>query len=258
MATGRTVGSRYTRAYVDGYDLSGYARSVGSLDWGYDHEEFTTLSSAITGVLPGQCTIAVGDINSVMATSTGNVTPHDIFKNASDAVRDVMIPIGIRAAPVDGDPVFCAQVSQNAYVGDVDGDTLTMNMDLGSWDARAGSTGYYDFPWGYLIHAYGAETTPNSGTACCTGGGQTTAGGYMMYQVFPGSTGTVTLKVQDSTGGAFSDLVSSGVLTQVAATGQSGIVALAAGATVDTDLRFQVALTTATTTTFALAFVRGR
>jgi len=239
--------------------LSGYARSVGSLDWGFNPEEFTTLSSAITGALPGQGTIAVGDINCVMATTTGgNVTPHDIFKNASDAVRDVMIPLGIRAAPAAGDPVFCAQVSQNAYVGAVDGDTITMNMDLGSVDARAGSTGFYDIPWGYLIHASGAETAVNTGAADCTGGGQTLFGGYMMYQMFPGSTGTITLKIEDSTGGGWSELASSGVLTQVAATGQSGIVALGNTGTVDTDLRWQIVLGTATTSTFALAFVRGR
>ncbi len=255
---GRTVGSRFTRAYVDGYDLSGHARSVGELQWEYNQEEFTALSGAIVGAMPGQCNIAVGDINSVMATSTGSVTPHDVFKSASDAVRDVMIPLGIRAAPASGDPVFCAQVSQNAYKVDIDGDTITSLMDLGSQDARAGSTGHYDIPWGFVIHAKGAETTPNSGTADYTFGSQTLKGGYMMYQVFGGSTGTVTLKIQDSTGSGWSDLVSSGLLTQVAATGLSGIVALGSTGTVDTELRFQVALTSATTTTFALAFVRGR
>lgn len=257
MATGRTVGSRFTRAYVDGYDMSGYARSVGSLDWGFTHNDIATLTDAVTGAFPGQCTIAIGDINGVMATSTGSDAMHDVFKSASDAVRDVMIPLGIRAAPASGDPVFCAQVSQNAYVADVADEVLTVNMDLGSVDERAGSTGNYAIPWGFVIHAKGAETTPNSGTADHTYGSQTLRGGYMMYQLFGTSTGTVTLKIQDSTGGAYSDLVTSGVLTQTS-TGQSGIVALGSTGTVDSALRFQVALGTATTSTFALAFVRGR
>ena len=259
MATGRTVGSKFTRAYVDGYDLSGYTRTVGELQYEHDQNEIVTLTDSVMGAYPGQCTIAVGDINAVLETNTGSTAMHGKFSAGGDAVRDVMIPIGIRAAPAAGDPVFCAQVTQNAYMLEDPGDgAVTVTMDLGSQDARYDSTGSYDIPWGYLIHAKGAETAVNTGSACCTGGGQTTAGGYMMYQVFPGSTGTVTLKVQDSTGGAFSDLVSSGVLTQTAATGQAAVIALAPGATVDTDLRFQVAFTTATTSTFALAFVRGR
>jgi hypothetical protein len=257
MAEGRTVGSKFTRAYVDGYDLSGYARSVGELQWAYNPEEFNALDAEVVGAMPGQCTIAVGDINSVMATSTGTVTPQDVFKDASDAVHDVMIPLGIRAAPASGDPAFCAQVSQNAYKVDVDGDTITSLMDLGSQDARAGSTGAYDIPWGFVIHAKGAETTPNSGTADHTFGSQTLKGGYMMYQVFGASTGTVTLKIEDSTGGSFSALASSGELTQTS-TGQSGIIALGPTVTVDTELRFQVDFNSADTTTFALAFVRGR
>lgn len=255
MATGRTVGSKFTRVYVDGYDLSGYSRSVGNLDWGFDQEVFAALSDSVTGALPGQCTIAVGDINGIMDNTADGL--HDEFSDASDAVRDVMIPLGIRAVPASGDPVFCAQVSQNAYSGDVSGDTLTMNLDLGSQDARAGSTGSYDIPWGRVIHASGAVMAVNTGTADYTHGSQTTAGGYMMYQLFGASTGTVTLKIQDSTGGAYSDLVSSGVLTQTS-TGQSGIVALAPTTTVDSALRWQIVLGTAVSATFALAFVRGR
>ncbi len=257
MATGRTVGQRYTRCYVDGYDMSGYARSVGELQWGFNQNEIACLSDSIVGAYPGQCNIAIGDINGVLATTTGSVGMHDIFKSASDAVRDVMIPLGIRAAPAEGNPVFCAQVAQNAYNGSIADEVITINMELGSWDER-GDTKAYANPWGWLIHANGAETAVNTGTADYTYGAQTTAGGYMMYQVFPGSTGTVTIKVQDSTGGAFSDLVSSGELTQVEATGQSGIAALGTGVTVDTELRWQIVLGTATTTTFALSFVRGK
>lgn len=255
MATGRTVGSRFTRAYVDGYDMSGYARSVGELSWGFTPNEGAVLDDAVIGAYPGQCTISIGDINGVMDNRADGM--HDEFASASDAVRDVMIPIGIRAAPADGDPVFCAQVAQNAYQASVADEMLTVNMDLGSWDERAGSTGSYPIPWGYVIHAKGAETGVNAGSAGTTGGGQTTGGGFMMYQLFGASTGTITLKIEDSTGGAWSELVSSGVLTQTS-TGQSGIVALAEGGTVDTDLRWQLVLGTATTTTFALAFVRGR
>ena len=256
--TGRTVG-KYARAYVDGYDLSGEARSIGELQWSFEPNVFDALTDEVKGALPGQCTISVGDINAILKTNTGATDMHNVFSAGSDAVRDVMIPIGIREAPVSGSPVFCAQVSQNNYqMNDPGEGAVTVTLGLGNWDERADTTGSYPFPWGWMIHAKEAETTANSGTADYTFGSQTTHGGYMMYQVFPGSTGTVTLKRQDSTGGAYSDLISSGVLTQTATTGQAAIKALGDTGTVDSALRFQVALGTATTTTFALAFVRGR
>ena len=254
MATGRTVGSRFTRAYVNGYDLSGYARSVGELTWGFEHNEFMALEDAILGAYPGQCTIAIGDINGAMDNTSNGM--HDVFEDASDAVRDVMIPLGIRGVPASGDPVFCAQVAQNSYNSSIADEVATVTMDLGSWDER-GDSKAYPIPWGFVIHAKSAVTAVNTGTADHTYGSQTTAGGYMMYQVFGGSTGTVTIKVQDSTGAGYSDLASSGVLTQTTA-GLSGLVALGSTGTVDTALRWQIVLGTATTVTFALAFVRGR
>ena len=256
MAAGRTVGQKFTRVYIDGYDMSGYTRSVGNLEWGFSENAVATLTDEVTGAFPGQGNIAIGDVNAVM-DNTATSGFHELFKSASDAVRDVMVAIGIRAAPVEGDPVFCAQVAQNAYTTNVADEVITVNMELGSWDERA-DTKAYPYPWGNLIHANGAETAVNAGAADHSASAATTKGGFMMYHVFPGSTGTCTFKIQDSTGGAFSDLVSSGVLTQVAATGQSGVVALGSTGTVNQDLRWQIVLGTATTATFALAFVRGR
>ena len=254
MATGRTVGSEYSRIYIDGYDMSGYARSIGNLSWGFKPNATLTLTDSITGALPGQGDISIGVVNSVMDNSTGSGF-HVVFEDASDAVRNVMVPLGIRAAPVAGDPTFCAQVAQNAYKASVAEGVLTASMELGSWDERA-DTIAYPIPWGYLIHAPGAETVANtSGTANHSITAATAKGGFMMYHVFGGSTGTVTVKVQDSTGGAWSDLLSSGVLTQD--TPKSGVVVLTSTGAVNEDLRWQLAFGTATTANFALAFVRG-
>lgn len=253
MATGRTVGSKYTRIYMDGYDMSGYIRSVGHLSWGFRANDIVTLADSITGALPGQCDISVGTINAVLDNTTSGF--HNTFEDASDAVRDVMVPLGIRAAPAAGDPAFCAQVAQNSYKSNLSDGVLTVSVDLGSWDNRA-DTIAYPIPWGYLIHAPNGEIIANtSGSANHSVTAATAAGGYMMYQVFGGNTGTVTVKLQDSTGGAWSDLLTSGELTQD--TPQSGIVALGLTDTVNEDLRWQLAFGTATECNFALAFVRG-
>jgi len=140
MATGRTVGTKYTRIYVDGYDMSGYTRSVGALTHGFDHNDVIALDDAITGAYPGQCTIGVGDINGIL-DNTANVGMHAKF-TGSDAVRDVMVALGIRAAPAEGDPVFCAQVSQNSYQANVEDGVMPVNMSLGSWDERGDTKAY--------------------------------------------------------------------------------------------------------------------
>ena len=65
MATGRTVGSKYTRVYVDGYDMSGYTRSVGELAHGFNAGDIAALDDSVVGALPGQANISIGDINQV-------------------------------------------------------------------------------------------------------------------------------------------------------------------------------------------------
>lgn len=254
MATGRTVGSKFTRVYIDGFDMSGYARSVGSLDYGFAHNEFMALEDAVMGALPGQCSISIGEITGAM-DNTVTSGMHVAFSAASDAVRDVMIPLGIRAAPIAGDFTFCAQVSQNSYKANIADEVLTATIELGSWDER-GDTKAYPYPWGFLIHPKGAETDVNAGSADYDHGSQTVLGGYMAYQAFTAD-GTVTIKLQDSPDdSAWTDLASSGVIDP--STALSAIVPLGVTTTVDRYLRWQIVLGTATTVTFALAFVRGR
>jgi len=236
MATGRTVGSKYTRAYIDGYDMSGYARTVGELGWGFDPNEVITLTDAAKGALPGQCNISVGDINAVLETNTGTTAMHDIFKNGGDAVRDVMIPIGIRAAPAQGDPVFCAQVSQKSYMANDPGEGIaTVTMGLGNQDIRNDSTGnfMYSLPWGVMVAEKMTSTAANTGTYDYDFGDTGAAyGGYMMYQL-------------------------SGVIN-ASTTPVAAVEVLGSTGTVDEYLRWQIDMGAATTATFAIAFVRGR
>jgi hypothetical protein len=256
MATGRTVGSKYTRVYIDGYDVSGFTRSVGALNWGFNENTTVVLDDAVTGALPGRGNIEVGDVNSVLDNTSDSL--HDALAGNSDNARDVMIPLGIRAAPTEGDPTFVAQVTQNAYQAEASDGIVTATLDLGSWDRRADSFDYA-VPWGNLLHAKGAETGANSADASdYDHGSQTTSGGYMMYQVFS-SDGTVAIKVEDAdteSDASYSELLTSGDV-DASSSPKSGIVVLGTGATVERYLRWQIALNTATTVTFALSFHRG-
>ncbi len=256
MATGRSI-SRYTRAYVNGFDMSGFSRSIGPLAQTFGEEEGTTFSDGVIGARPGQAKVSVG-------TLTGNFdnTPtsglHDVLKTAGGSVRTIMVPQGIRAAPVEGDPVFCSQNPQLDYIAvPTAGELISVTIPFGAWAADA-DTLAYNRPWGDLLHENKAETAVNSSVAVVDNAASSALGGYMMYQFFT-SDGTATLIVEDAstnTDPSFSTLVSSGVI-DASATPVSAIVPLAVTATVERYLRWQIVLGTATTVTFATAFVRG-
>ncbi len=254
MATGRTV-LKNVRAYIDGYDLSGFSRSIGPLAWTFDQEEGTVFTDPVKGALPGHVDINPG-------TLTGNFDNTalglHVVANGAGVKRNVMVPIGIRAAPAEGDPVFCSQNLQGEYMGTpTAGELISATVPFGMW-AADGDTLLYAQPWGRLLHEKSAETAVNSATATVDHGASSALGGYMMYQLMT-SNGTVTILTEDSSvnsDGNFGTLATSGVI-DASSTPKSGIVALGTTATVERYLRWQIVLGTATTCTFALAFVRG-
>ncbi len=254
MATGRTL-NKHSRIYMDGYDMSGYSRNIGELDWSFAELEGTAITDAVVGMLLGHATINPGTLNGNF-DNTATVGLH-VIANGAGVKRNLMIPIGIRAAPAAGDPVWCSQNEQNTYKAVIDNaGQVGVTINFSPWSSR-GDTLQYDKPWGNLIHANGAETAVNAGTSDHDYGAQTTKGGYMMYQAFAAD-GTATIKVQDASTDSdpsFGDLASSGVIDP-SSTPVSAIVPLSLTATVERYTRWQIVLGTATTVTFALAFVR--
>lgn len=252
MATGRTH-LRFARAYVDGYDLSGYTRSFGPLTCTFDEGVDDAVTNTVKAVMPGNATIGIGTLNGLFDnTATSGL---HVVMNGAGVERDVMLPLGIRAAPADNDPVFAGQFQQLNYTGDPGANPAAASIQFGN----AGNTGSalgYAKPWGVLLHANAAATAANSATGLDEEA-QSTLGGWMMYQVFAGN-GTATLKVQDAStnsDGSFGDLLSSGSIDCSSPT--SGVVVLAKTATVERYVRWQIALGTATSVTFALSWHRN-
>lgn len=250
----RTV-TKWARFYMDGYDLSGYSRTVGPLEATYDTEEAAAMTDELKNVIAGQPTINVGTLNGFFDnTATSGL---HVVANGAGVIRNVMVPIGFLAAPTAGDPVFCGQFEQQEYTESGTNNSY-VSIPFGGWSGSA-STLLYSKPWGSLLHAKNAETAVNSGTGINDRGAATTAGGYFAYQIFS-SNGTVTVKVQDAatnTNPSFADLsgATSGSV-DASVTPKHGIVALATTATVRQYLRWQIVFGTATTVTFAAAFVR--
>lgn len=252
---GRTL-NRWTRVYINGGLMSGYTRSIGPLTVEFPPAALTAMNDSIQGSLPDTPTISPGTLNGIFDNTAGSGL-HVRF-SGSGTYRNLMIPIGDRAEPIAGNPVFMGSFEQLTYQSQEDGGAMTVNMEFGGYEVTQLIN--YPKPWGWLLHARGAETAVNTGTGIDDYGAATTAGGYMMYQGFGGGNGTVTVKVQDAdtnVDGSFADLsgCTSGVVDFTNAV--SGIVAIGTTATVQRYLRWQIVLGTATTVNFALAFVRG-
>ena len=251
MATGRTL-QKWVRIYAGGYELCSDARSIGPLIWQYDIADLTTMCDEVRGGLPAHAKLGIGVLNGVMDNTANHL--HDLPITSGSHV--VMIPIGIRAAPAAGDPVYNGRFYIDSYESTDDGGASVVNVPFGDWDVD--NLINYSKPWGILIHPLGAETAVNTAIGIDDRGAATALGGYMVYQVTAGN-GTATIKVQDAatnTNPSFSDLTgaTSGVIT--AAAGVSGLVAIGVTADVRRYLRWQIVLGTATTVTFVVAFVR--
>ena len=251
MATGRTV-KKFARAYVDGYDLSGYMVDPGNLSSSYTQVGGAHLSDAVKGYFPGQATNSVGAINAMFDNTAAGL--HVLV--AADTVRSVMIPIGIQAAPAVNDPVFAGDFLHVDHIVESGGEEVAVTAMFAP--ATLATTLLYENPWGLLAHAKGAETAANSAVGTIDYGASTALGGYACFQLFT-SDGAVTLKIQDAStnlDGSFSDLLSSGSI-DASVTPVGSIVALARTATVERYIRWQLDLGASSTATFAISFHRA-
>jgi hypothetical protein len=248
--------SKFFRVYANGYDISGQARDIGTVGYKADAPTVAAYSDAVKNTVLGQVQMQCGPLNAFLSPSSGSGL-HEIG-NAGNSVFDVMVAFGVLAAPKIGDPVYAWRMYQGEYKSTGEG---VVGVNLAFPDSAYSASNNYSSPFGYLLHASGAETGANTAVGVVDAGGATTKGGIFVYQLFS-SDGTVTLSVDDSAtnlnNAAFSALsgATSGSIN-ASTTPQSGFIALATTATVRQYLRWQLAFGTASTATFACAFLRG-
>jgi len=252
MATGRTH-PKFQRVYIDGYDMSGYSRSLGEGGCTFDEGIDDALSRDIKAVIAGQGNASFGPLNGIF-DNTADSGLH-VVANAGGTPRDVLVGIGIQAVPADNDPSFSGRFEHLTYSGNPDSNPVAANLSFGAPAFDAANLVYAN-PFGVLLHANAAETDANSATGLDQAA-QSTLGGWMMYQVLAGD-GNAAIKVQDADtnlDGSFGDLLTSGNID--CSTPTSGIVALDMGSTVERYVRWQLTLDTATTVTFVLSWHRN-
>jgi len=259
--TGRTV-KKHIRAYIDGYDLSSDAMAAGPLSTVFPADQVAAWDWEVKGGLPGIPEISMGTLNTILRTvETAANGGHDILPGGNGTSRVVMLPVGMRAAPAQGDPVFMGYFEQAGYVSNMEEGLLTVSVPLDKWSLDGSISSYWK-AWGSLLHAKAAKTAVNTAVGIDDKGAASAAGGWMEYQIFAVSgTGTVTIKVQEADtneNASFGDVsgATSGALAHTAIPA-AGIVQLSTTAAIKRYLRWQIELSGITSVTFALAFVRG-
>src|SRR5690349_19045009 len=130
MATGRTS-LRWCRVYVDGYDLSGYARKVGPLMCEFENQPDAALSDAVKNVMVGQANLGIGELNGFF-DNTASVGLHVAFSGNLGQKRTVLIPIGIQAAPAQGDPAFAGDFEHLSYDAKDEPGFMVANLKFGN------------------------------------------------------------------------------------------------------------------------------
>ena len=254
---GRTL-SKWERVYMDGYDLSGYGRSIGPLGIEYAVSDLTApMSDTVKGYLLGQPAITVGTFNGVMQSTTDSGIEISAIQTAG-VYRDIMVVFGDRAEPAAaaagiGVPVFCAKSAHSGFKLADDGGAITITAEFADDDA-SDITGH-GIAWGKLIHAKGAETAVNDQKGINTGY-SSTLGGVMAYQVFAGDWAG-TLKIQSSVtdvDGDYVDIVGATV-TLANSDPCAGMITIPVTETVKQYVRWQLTTTGGTTITFALAWL---
>jgi len=244
--------------YVDGYDMSGYTRSIGPLDWTCDEVELTCLADTVKCYLGAHVQVNVGTLNAVF-DNTATVGVHTVLQSAGN-IRTVLAAYGIRAEPADGDPCFGGQFTQGGYQTEQSGGVYVNVPFMGT--AGDATSRLYGSPWGTLLHANAvrlAATGVNDAVGFDNPKGAATAkGGYFLYMVTDGD-GTATLSVQDAAvnnDGGFVTLAGATTGEINCAVKQYGVI-IPTTQDVRQYLRWQIDFGDATTVTFLSAFMRA-
>lgn len=245
------------RVWCNGYDVSGYSREIGPLQYEQVEVDVTALmSDTVKGYLPGHTINNLGTLNGVF-DNTATTGGHTVLRSLAGSKATVLVAQGVQAAPAQGDPVFGGQYTVGSYQAVDAGGAVFTTTTFQGWAADA-TFNPSARPWGTLLHASGAETAAQTAAGVDDNAAASAAGGYMVYHVLAGD-GTATITVQDASTNSdanFATLAGCTTGSIDCSAVQHGIVQ-STTLTVKRYLRWQIALGTATTVTFVLAFFRA-
>lgn len=256
---------KHYRAYLDAVDISGYVRTIGALGWMFDAEPDAAVTDQVKNILIGKCDITAGPYSAFLDNDTAGLFVLAGKAAADHGTRDYMVAIGANTAPVAGDNVFAQKFEQTSYQMEQGSGFVAVSIPFGGVSSQSSMS--YRKPWGKLLaekqtRLVGAGV--NTGAGIDDIAGTSALGGVFIYHLFS-SDGTLTLKAEDANGtnidadfadSTLDDTATSGSIDATTAP-KHGMVALSTTLAIRRYLRWQIAWGTATTATFAVAFIRN-
>lgn len=259
---GRTL-ERYTRVYVDGYDMSGYSRSIGPLEWTFPEITQKSFLDEAAGVLLDTPKISPGTLNAIF-DDTADVGIHAALKDAGVS-RDVLVALGQLAAPAQGDPVFMGAFGHNGYqISGSSGDLILACPFVKSMPDIAM---LYEQPWGVLLHGDITETGDSEVLNTAIGiddhGSSTSKGGWMMLHLISATSGFafgILIEHADTNENASFEAIAGLYKDGLTDSDNhsSWIVQIDPDVEIKRYLRWQAAFSGSGSAEFILGFVRGR
>lgn len=209
VTTGKTH-TKYARMLAGGANLSGDARTLGSIGMAYDEVDMTGWEE-VMNYLPGQAVLNFGPFQALFnnrAAATGPIEPgtHTHLSGVGSPIATAVL--GIREAPTIGAPAFSADLQQLSYtVTAANGAAVLVDANFTN---KVGN-GFAAYGWGQIL-ANGTSVSSTTTNGSLDNGASSANGAYGVLHITTsaGSMGSNSwvVKIQDSTNdSAWSDLI---------------------------------------------------
>ena len=177
----------FTRVYVGGYDLSGDAREISSIDATHAEADMTGFSDTIFNYIPERQTTGMRGFRALMNDATGGAWTH--LKSPGTTARQLSVCFGGGGEPAVGDPAYhlpAAQVANPVGIDSADAQQMTSNLRTA---------------WGYVLQgpvSLSATLTASSSTSIDLGAAMAN-GWTAIIHITATASGNFALTVQHST-----------------------------------------------------------
>jgi len=198
--TGKNKLVKYARMYVDGYNISGDARTFSSAGIGYGEVDMTGWSNTSMQFLSDKMLMAAIDGFTAHMNDTASSGSLPLLQTPA-AGKEFMLFLGGNAEPTDGDIAYIMAGSQLSSNITFDGGASVINANV-----RMDTVDYNEWPLGNVISPATSRSSTWQGTTL-DNGVATANGWHAVIMVIASDGGTWTLKVRHSTDDvAYSDL----------------------------------------------------
>lgn len=198
---GKNKLEKYARIYVDGYNMSGDARSFSSVGSAYGEVDMTGWSNTSRQWLTDKHLTAGIEGLQAHFNDTASSGSFDLLKDSA-AGKEVALLFGGNAEPEFGDPMYMLAAAQMSANSTFDSQAGILNATF-----RADVVDYNEWPWGHILHPETNISITTTGSTLDNGVASTNGWHAMLHLVDADAGGAWTLKVRHSTDDiSYSDL----------------------------------------------------